>query len=669
MATYWTLTNGAGVERVLADWGIGPDVVLELENLAMGVLSVPVPGAAVTDNVLWAFEERVTLRRGRVLTDGVFSGGVIEFQGTRLLHVLDGKPGFEGVVYRFGDPWYHVQSCPYQQTVYWYNGNPLALASTLVSSVTLLYKVTGAGTAVARNTGEQITDCLQHVLDQYSLQGLAAPYQIGTIEPAVALPTYQAQDLKCSEAIEYCLRCSPDARVYFDHSTVPPTVHVRKRASCTGVTVALGDGATQEAVRLVPRYDLQARAVVLYFKATHAVDAESWVEVTKQKYGPHGANSVLDPDGGLRVVLQTIELSGYSVTRVTGKIVAAGVSNTAEWWKGNVPEVNHARVQNISFVAGSLTVKDDAGVDVSLSTYPNKLVDGAVAPWMKLSGGAAVVAKQVTITVLANWDEMSEPGTGGYVFAQVKNKLLSARVTITNGVTDTYSAVASSVDAEAVPTGVAQAIYEGLAVLQYDGAVTLVEEECGGGITLGNVLHLSGGRSEWATMGAQINGIRKEFGTGRTTLTLGPARLLSAGDLTRLFLINRGRRNYNDPMTMASASAPGKQVSLGANAAKENTAGALEQHSLLTVAAVPSGTTNTCIVRASGSDRALTIKEVVGAAGTDATGRPQATMALSDLPASDVRAKFRYLKWRDPEHACAEYAAYVLMTEPVATGG
>jgi hypothetical protein len=61
------------------------------------------------------------------------------------------------------------------------------VAAVLVSDLVLFQLVTAPGTTALRNNGLQIRDVLSHVLAQYSAQGMAAPFVIGTIDPAVAL--------------------------------------------------------------------------------------------------------------------------------------------------------------------------------------------------------------------------------------------------------------------------------------------------------------------------------------------------------------------------------------------------------------------------------------------------------------------------------------------------
>ncbi len=71
--------------------------------------------------------------------------------------------------------------------------------------------------------------------------------------------------------------------------------------------------------------------------------------------------------------------------------------------------------------------------------------------------------------------------------------------------------------------------------------------------TVANVLNLTGGRTDWTTMNAIIQSVRRKWGNGKTEITIGPARHLSAADLTQLFLINRLRRVWVNPSAQATA--------------------------------------------------------------------------------------------------------------------
>ncbi len=250
-----TLTY-SGTEKSLADWGFDEDTPEMVQvNSGVDVFSLAMPEASMFVDPVIPFEAQIVIRSNRSGSGTSWTGGTIEFQGKRLLHILDGRPQFEGLVYQFGGPWYDVDQTAYQQTVYYWTGpGPTDTASYLVSDLVLFQKVTAPGVTAGRTNGQQIQDILQHVLDQYSAQGMAAPYQIGTMSPAVTLNTYQVKDIKCSEAIQICLRPSPDATVAFDYSTTPPTVNVLKRSSMAAVSLPVADEVQHESLRLKPRY-------------------------------------------------------------------------------------------------------------------------------------------------------------------------------------------------------------------------------------------------------------------------------------------------------------------------------------------------------------------------------------------------------------------------------
>jgi len=669
------------VERSFEDWGVEESkATLTLANQAPDVFTVEVPGALVTADPIWPFEAEVIIRKGRAGAGTAWAGGSVIFQGKQVKHLGSGTAGYEGVAYVFQGPWYDLEETPYQQTIYSVNpaaedpSLPAGWFSWKVSEVVLFQLVTGPGTWVARNNGQQLGDILQHVLDEYAAQGMTAPYQVGTIAPATTLYTYQVRDLKAAEAIRICLRCEPDATVWFDYSTVPPTVNVSKRAGATAVAVAVADLVNHEEIHLAERPDLQARSVVLYFKQTHDFNGQSLVTNTKQKYGPNGLNHASDPEGGRRVLVMTIDLQGGSRTDVFGELkVFAAAPTTRAFWKRYYPEYQSSKIRNFS--AGNLRVVDDLGAAVSLGTYPNVCEDGSnIASWMKLGGTTPVVGRQVTISVDVSFTQWDVEGTGGspetatngVLKDQIVMKQLSTRVTLTNGTTGNYSAIASESAGEDIPTGLAQTVYDSLAQLQYEGSVALVEEECGTAVTLANVLNLTGGKTAWSTMRAQIQQVKFSYGSGRTEITVGPAKHLGPGDLTELFLINRNRRVFYDPSTQATArsSHGGGSVSLPKTLAKENTTAGLDSLSIGSIIK-NLGTGNSVVVQHSAEAKSIVMHEVVNATGVRDATKAAMELLLADLPAGEV-LKIRKRTWKDHEHDCAVWGCYVVCSEPKA---
>lgn len=660
MATYWTLEYG-GVEKTLADWGFGESpATLTLANMAKDILALQVPGALITDNPIIPFEGAIILRAGRSVSGAAFSGGSIRFQGKRLNLVLEGRPDFEGVGYQFAGPWYDIEETPYQQLSNYFSGT--AVVQQRTSEVILFQGLNLAGNAlVTYNNGEQVWAVLKYILDEYDAQGEAAPFQIGTIEPAVPLNTYQTRDSKCSQIIEHCLRSSPNAVIWFDYTFTPPKVHCTLRENNTAVSVSVADGVKHEAISLIPRHDLQVRSVMLHFISDNADGETVWKQTTTQKYPLDG------PEGGRRVLVQTIDLQGMKRTYLKGFLEASAVSNTRAWWAKYVAELATTKVRGFTFLS-SMSVRDENGAAVSLSEFPNVLDDGAVAPWMELEDGDPVEAKQVEIMAEAAWTQWDREATGpnpetatnGKKVTVFQRKVLNVKKTVTNGITGDYQAVNEDVSAEAIPAGMAQAIYNALSLLQYEGTITLVEQECGATIGMGNALNLTGGRSEWTTMKGHIQTIRHNFSLGRTEITIGPAKHLSAGNLTELFLINRHRRNWVNPKSQLTAkNSVGGGLTAVKNAPKENTAGGVQEQSFASVSTPDGSNTFQVVMDSEGKEWRM---ETVNSSGSRVSDTGFVVVSMADLGTRALQLRWLYFK--DAKNACVKKKALVLMTDP-----
>src|SRR5262249_49983005 len=128
------------------------------------------------------------------------------------------------------------------------------------------------------------------------------------------------------------------------------------------------------------------------------------------------------------------------------------------------------------------------------------------------------------------------------VFGSDNQRVLYTRLTGTNAQTQTYGRLTSATAAEPVPAGLAQALYDAVSVLQYDGGLELTEPECTSQGAPGMLLNLSGGRADWSTMQAQIQRVEEKLDLGLTRITVGPAKHLGHAELTTLLRANRNRR-------------------------------------------------------------------------------------------------------------------------------
>jgi hypothetical protein len=123
-----------------------------------------------------------------------------------------------------------------------------------------------------------------------------------------------------------------------------------------------------------------------------------------------------------------------------------------------------------------------------------------------------------------------------------------------------------------VPTGLAQNLYDSLATLQYEGSVTLTEQECVGDIRPGHLLRLSGGRTAWATMDAMVFETVENISAGETAVRFGPPAHLVLADWLALVRLGRDRVVYTRPeqVTTSEEVGQGGEAQLGSGTALQN---------------------------------------------------------------------------------------------------
>lgn len=96
-------------------------------------------------------------------------------------------------------------------------------------------------------------------------------------------------------------------------------------------------------------------------------------------------------------------------------------------------------------------------------------------------------------------------------------------------------------EGETAPAGLAAAYWAALQVVQWEGAVRLLEENCTGTLRPGKVLNISNGRAEWATMRAVVQTVTEDLFSGETVAQLGPPEHLAPQDFVQQQQIARLR--------------------------------------------------------------------------------------------------------------------------------
>lgn len=615
-----------GNEMSFAGWGFSYDTTDELGNQKADVFTATIVGANIGvegDTPTFPFEAGIIVRTNRGSSTGAtnsFSGGTITFSGKRVGNPAKATGQYEGVTYKFQGPWYDLTNTHFQQLFYGANSETYLLPELVLNSSTAV-----TSGQILISVGDQIQAILQWLLDQYAAQGFPMPYQyVGraldagainlnstggvydylvdesttTIEYSLFglfLPSYIAKPMTCADAIIKCLQLSPRITISFDYTTSPPTFFAALVDNMVTASLPLFDGVSHTSVNILARSDLLVRCVNLIYRITNQINHSPVVDYARDKWGPNGSNSELDPQTGLRVINELIDLQGVNNTTTTAHLDVEPVLATADsggttqalkrtWWQeprgGNVSKLADSRVRfQTGFSPVTVVVIPDATItdastgsvlttadliayglcDASGNLVLNRVVRGSVHAWMIRTDGQPVVCKKIHIAVQMQYAEYDAQSTSGDPDTDTTGNAISkgnttqhhVDIEVTNGVTQAYTTLASTTPGEAYIIGnggIAQYLYNHLDKLQYEGDYAKVEVTFGTGVTLRNAINFSGGAVAWTTINAQPQSIRRHYGKHTTEVQIGVAKHLNSGQLSAILNMWRYRRTWYNPL-------------------------------------------------------------------------------------------------------------------------
>jgi hypothetical protein len=337
--------------------------------------------------------------------------------------------------------------------------------------------------------------------------------------------------------------------------------------------------STVKSLRVNPRYDLLTPYVLINYEQTTAVNGQSWMQPYQDFYPNPLPTAPLSQFNAIRA---TIDLQGLHANSTTANLVcdaitADPVANGAQaWWLArhpqyapfdptippnaggpvNAPDPNNP-ITSFVLIPGTLVIRPTNSGETLLN-LPNELRTGQIAPWMTFQ------KQRITITVKASITHRN-----GNV---VQEHPITYQCLATNATTGAYSNTTVTQIAEPVPVGLAQALYNAVSVLQYDGELTLQEQEVSGSLSVGDLFNLTGGNlSEWTTMKGMVQSITEDIDAGTTLVEFGPPKHLSAGELVDLLRVNRSRSIFYWPTLQTSGVGAGAEsVALGDNTPEKN---------------------------------------------------------------------------------------------------
>ena len=658
----WTLT-AASVTKTLAQWGFnGPSLNLERINQASDVCTITLP-EPMDVALLFPFRSLVSISR---------PDGSIFFQGRISIPVRDGSGDNESIQYRFEGPWFDLESVIFEQAWQQFNGyttpgdprTPPTFVTKTASEIFLGYKADGT----RLNTGQQITEALNWAI------GAGANLQIGTVGVATNFPYYNTRDLTCGEVVRQMLRWTPDAVAWFDYSTTPPTINIKRLSALTTATVTLGTEKIRS-LQLRPRPDLILPACVLRYKIPNVTNGITFINIVKDVY-PVGS-----VEQKLFNSVNTVELFGFQKTTVSATITTAPINANAgtnaarvAWWagqpgvtKGKIPWLNNPAIDQSSIQITFQSAKDNNDVDVDLTQYPNELTDGQIASWM-----TAFNQKEVHLKATVSYTRLTAAGT--LIPIQGAQDIpIHVTVKATNATSGTYSHDQSFEEGDPVPANLAQDIWTSRSVLQHEGQIDLDGQEIPAGFGMGQKLSINGLATAFDNL--LVQQIAEEPFYGRMSIRVGPPRQLGIADLIELMRANRYRIIYNSPTSMQGSGQAAGEMSLGNNLPKQDS----------TTDSTPSGSFGVSKDQGDGTS-AMIVKDAIGGStnppaaspqfvmqyaknsdGTQIASQPSAIAKLSDITAAGVANKavaFVLLKFKDPNNNCAPMKMLVWGTVP-----
>jgi len=569
----WTLEI-SGVERSLTDLGIEEDSsTLYSRNGSASVLKLVKPGP-MDGALMAAYDSEVILRRDRELDGAAWSGGSIRFRGFAALPTRSGSGSGESVSYEFRDWWWKAERCVYHQA--WHQvtgvgpGGVKTYTDIPVANVFLGVALDGT----RWTSGEQIEDAIEWLISR------TACVQLGTIEADVVIFSVEGRSISVAEVLRSMLAHSPDAQFITDYTTTPPTVHVRKNVSLAAAAITAGTDPITE-LSLTPKYDLQVPVVVVHFKTSETIDGNVFPHWTKQVYPPNpGGYTDLEWETQIGALIATLELEGSSTSFARASIITEAVAANSgtladriAWWQEFEKPLSGANIDPASItLATPYEVTDESGDTVSLSAYPYRLLDGTLAPWMDVGFKRVTINAKVSYTQYNTTANVSVPSSNRIVKKAVDREISAAIVVCdfdTAGVDYTFQTRATWVDGEPEPAGLAQAYYNSLATLRYEGQITDIHNELPDENLLAFKLTLAG--TALSIEDQLIQEVAENLGTGIRTISIGLPPVLDIEGLMDLHRACRSRRVWNNPRLMVTGDPADNSLELGANSPRRDT--------------------------------------------------------------------------------------------------
>lgn len=529
-----TTINGDAPE----DYGI-TSIRATHQNLADGRMILTCEGKDADDAFVFTYLQRVVLR----------VSSAVRWCGPCVKRSVQGEPGRESHVYEIASPWWYLAQQTYLQQWTYRKGDATAYSARCILGL--------ANDGTTRQTIATVAGAL------LTFAGSVWPVGTGTLTGlGLNFPIEEVRGLKCLEALRLILRWCPDAVAWWTFGTesTNSVLNIKRRASLAPASLTVGTAPLEGVPVITKRKDLKPGSVVLHYERTDTIDnvAVTTTELDEYPAGSTGLEAAaaiftIDLGGGERTYLkQRCRTVALPLTFTGGGLADArkfwgrkmGLIGKAEGVGGDpdVPDITFLTFDSVYYKrslaspdgidgSGPFVYEDpiDTGsTKVRVDTGLNReLIDGVVTEWM-----SGVSAQQQNFEFYISY---KRAGGSTYTFAEK----VTVSLTATDASTRTYLHLDSIVAGEEPTTGLAEALYKAMTADVYEGTVNLIGTDVPTTAGLGDVLNISSGRSDWASMNAVVQAMEEDFDTGRRTLTLGAPEHLGPQDAIELQRVNR----------------------------------------------------------------------------------------------------------------------------------
>lgn len=680
----------------MAIWtlGINDEAAESLEALRVTIRTISFSSQQEDEAVLVGYHAEAILNFQDWVE--VFKDSVRVFCGVVTKITPNLQPNDESIEYRISGPWWFLEHLEYQSDIYSWKSTPAASGGPCPAGQ--VFHVNGSNgwgecfevmhsthvylninnefptgsTDVVRPTGWQ----MQEAVDWTEARFAGTPRI--TLDPLTSgvagfndiyIPSEEMRDITCSEVLKKMLRWSPDAVTWIDYTTTVPELHIDKRANLAVATIPIGAVEDSDNLVITPRDDIVPPKVVIKYEISHMIDSGVFT-VLQTDAAPTLASSGVGSDEEFRAFRVTVDMIGSkshterAVMRTVAIPTASGAT-AATWWKTRIPSLRNHTMTDVTW-GRSPTIEPDNG-----DIY--ELAEGSVQSWMGLR------VQEITVSSTYNVSDSLNRATS-------QSQTVSARINVTNY--NTANALMSfsrnQLDAwgEPVPTDLALRVYNGLKDVQYEGTISIVEDEVGLDLSIGKVLRITGADPAWGTMDALIQKVVLNPETGKTTVNFGFNVPLSPSDMMMLLRIQRYRNptdwysKYGEPSGWASSTV------MNATPISDNTFGGGFDRRLVASTDVGHSDPVQCVILdpASGGTFGAATGGVPTIVMKNATGTGHlpprlymyggtASGGTVDMKVADIEGKtvsFQWFHFLDADNSCVPMKCLMLMSTPEA---